>query len=89
MVIGILVLSKINGETKEYLFIKDIDPVREKWEGKTIRKEEVFDICGIEDVKYISGFNSFIDNLILNKEEINIYLDLEKEKFRVLCKQPK
>ena len=74
----ILVLSKINGETKEYLFIKDIDPVREKWEGKTIRKEEVFDICGIEDVKYISGFNSFIDNLILNKEEINIYLDLEK-----------
>ena len=74
----ILVLSKINGETKEYLFIKDINPVREKWEGKTIRKEEVFDICGIEDVKYISGFNSFIDNLILNKEEINIYLDLEK-----------
>ena len=74
----ILVLSKINGETKEYLFIKDIDPVREKWEGKTIRKEEVFDICAIEDVKYISGFNSFIDNLILNKEEINIYLDLEK-----------
>lgn len=75
----ILVLSKINGEAKEYLFIKDIDPVREKWEGKTIRKEEVFDICGIEDVKYIGGFNSFIDNLILNKEEINIYLDLEKE----------
>ena len=75
----ILVLSKINGETKEYLFIKDIDPVREKWEGKTIRKEEVFDICGIEDVKYISGFNSFIERTILNKEEVNIYLDLEKE----------
>ncbi len=75
----ILVLSKINGETKEYLFIKDIDPVREKWEGKTIRKEEVLDICGIEDVKYLGDFNSFIDKLILNKEEFNIYLDLEKE----------
>lgn len=75
----ILVLSKINGEINEYLFIKEVDSVREKWEGKTIRKEEVFDICGIEDVKYLGDFNSFIEKIILNKEEINIYLDLEKE----------
>lgn len=74
----ILVLSKINGETKEYLFIKEVDPVREKWEGKTIRKEEVLDTCGIEDVKYLGDFNGFIDKTILNKEEINIYIDLEK-----------
>lgn len=75
----ILVLSKINGELKEYLFIKEIDAIREKWEGKTIRKEEVFDICGIENVNYLGDFNSFIEKTILNKEEINIYLDLEKE----------
>lgn len=74
----ILVLSKLNGITKEYLFIKEVDPIREKWEGKTIRKEEVPNICEIEDVRYLGDFNSFIDRIILNKEEINVYLDLEK-----------
>ena len=74
----ILVLSKLNGITKEYLFIKEVDPIREKWEGKTIRKEEVPNICEIEDVRYLGDFNSFIDRIILNKEEINLYLDLEK-----------
>lgn len=74
----ILVLSKLNGIAKEYLFIKEIDLIREKWEGKTIRKDEVFDICGVEDVRYLGDFDAFTDKLILNKEEINIYLDLEK-----------
>lgn len=73
----ILVLSKINGKTNEYLFIKEVDPIAEKWEGKTIRKEEVSEICMIEDVKYLGEFNNFIEKVVLNKEEINIYLDLE------------
>lgn len=75
----ILVLSKINGKTNEYLFIKEVDPIAEKWEGKTIRKEEVSQICMIEDVKYLGEFNNFIEKVVLNKEEINIYLDLEEE----------
>ena len=74
----ILVLSIINGETKEFLFIKEVDEVREKWEGKTIRKEEVADVCNITDVRYLGDFNNFIERFILNKEELNIYLDLEK-----------
>lgn len=73
----ILVLSKINGKTNEYLFIKEVDTIAEKWEGKTIRKEEVSQICMIEDVKYLGEFNNFIEKVVLNKEEINIYLDLE------------
>ncbi|WP_460292952.1 aminopeptidase P family protein [Clostridium tertium] len=73
----ILVLSKINGKTNEYLFIKEVDPIAEKWEGKTIRKEEVSEICMIEEVKYLGEFNNFIEKVVLNKEEINIYLDLE------------
>ena len=53
--------------------------IAEKWEGKTIRKEEVSQICMIEDVKYLGEFNNFIEKVVLNKEEINIYLDLEEE----------
>lgn len=33
----------------------------------------------IEDVKYLGEFNNFIEKVVLNKEEINIYLDLEEE----------
>ena len=75
----ILVLSKFSGKIKEYLFIKEVDPIVEKWEGKTIRKEEVPEICDIEDVRYLGEFNNFIDKIISDNEEINIYLDLEKE----------
>ena len=75
----ILVLSKFSGKIKEYLFIKEVDPIVEKWEGKTIRKEEVPGICDIEDVRYLGEFNNFIDKIISDNEEINIYLDLEKE----------
>ena len=75
----ILILSKVNGEINENLFIKEVDPIREKWEGKTIRKEEVYGICGIKDVNYLNAFNSFIEKIILNKEKVNIYLDLEKD----------
>ena len=77
----ILVLSKINGIEKEILFIKEVDEVREKWEGKTIRKEEVYDICEIENVQYLNSFNGFIEKELLNSESLNLYLDLEKGNF--------
>ncbi|MGL5647188.1 MAG: aminopeptidase P N-terminal domain-containing protein, partial [Clostridium sp.] len=37
----IIVISKINGEVTEKMFIKEIDLEMERWLGKTIRKEEV------------------------------------------------
>lgn len=77
----ILVLSKINGISKECVFIKEVDEVLEKWEGKTIRKEEVYPLCGIEDVKYLGDFNNFIEKVLLANEKINLYLDLEKENY--------
>jgi Xaa-Pro aminopeptidase len=76
--IHILLLSKFNGKCEEYLFIKDIDEVMEKWTGKTIRKEEASEICGVEGIKYLSELDNFIDKLVNNKEELNIYLDLEE-----------
>lgn len=77
----ILVLSKINGISKEYIFIKEVDEVLEKWEGKTIRREEVYPLCGIEEVKYLGAFNNFIEKLLLTNEKINLYLDLEEENY--------
>ncbi|GAB6168643.1 aminopeptidase P family protein [Clostridium carnis] len=77
----ILVMSKINGEKNSKLFIKDIDPIAEKWEGKSIRKQEVFDVCEINDVDYKSNIDSFINRIISQREELNLYLDLERDNY--------
>lgn len=75
----ILVMSKINGTTKTTLFIKDIDLDLERWIGKSIRKEEATEVSGIEDVKFKSQFESDIHRLLCLKEEVNLYLDLERD----------
>lgn len=75
----ILVMSKINGTTKTTLFIKDIDLNLERWIGKSIRKEEATEISGIEGVKFKSQFESDIHRQLCLKEEINLYLDLERD----------
>lgn len=75
----IVVLTKSDNVESEFIFIKEVDEVREKWEGKTIRKNEAVDLTGIEDVKYLSEINAFVERLIMNKEEVNLYLDLERE----------
>lgn len=74
----ILVMSKINGEESSCLFIKDIDVELEKWIGKSIRKEEALECAGVELVKYKSEFNNELHKMITMKEEINLYLDLER-----------
>ena len=75
----VLVLTKNNDVIKEYLFIKEVDEVREKWEGKTIRKDEAIELTGVKDVNYLGNLNAFIERFIINKEEVNLYLDLERE----------
>lgn len=77
----ILLMSKINGEIKTQLFIKEVDPIREKWEGKTLRDKEALDISGVDSVDYLGNFNSFINKLISSVEDLNIYLDLEKDSY--------
>lgn len=75
----ILLLTKSDDIESEYIFIKEVDEVREKWEGKTIRKNEATDLTGIEDVRYLSEVDAFVERFIMNKEEANLYLDLERE----------
>lgn len=74
----ILVMSKINGVKTSKLYIRDINLELEKWNGKTIRKEEASEISEVDEVKFKSQFDSDIHGIITMKEEINLYLDLEK-----------
>lgn len=75
----ILVITKINGEQKSYLYIKDIDCEKEKWIGKSLRKDEALNITAVDQVIFKSNFDANIHKLITMKEDINIYLDLERD----------
>ena len=75
----IVVLSKAKEVIEQKLFLKDLDLAAEMWNGKTLRDHEGKDISGIEDVSYINDFNAYIHRLINGSENINLYLDLDRE----------
>ena len=75
----IVVLSKVKDIVNEKLLLKDLDLPKEMWSGKTLRDNEGKEISGIEDVVYMKDFNSHINRLINGSEEINLYLDLDRE----------
>lgn len=75
----IVVLSKFKDAINEKLFLKEIDLSEEMWNGKTLRDSEGMDISGINDTVYMKEFDSYINRLINGAEEINLYLDLDRE----------
>ena len=78
----ILLMSKINGEEKSILFIKDIDLELEKWIGKSLRENEALEIAGVDEVMFKSAFEGYIHRVISIREDFNLYLDLERDEFK-------
>lgn len=77
----ILLMSKIDGEVKTELFIKEVDLAGEKWEGKTLRDNEALDISGVDNVDYLANFKARVNKLISSYLDLNVYLDLEKDSY--------
>lgn len=77
----IFLAYKKDDQIIEKMFIKEIDEEREKWLGKTIRKEEVEEKNGIKDVSYLGELKGYLNKIIGESEDINIYLDLERDSF--------
>ncbi|MCQ2015915.1 aminopeptidase P family protein [Clostridium butyricum] len=77
----IVVLSKFNNEISEKLFLKEIDLAKEMWNGKTLRDFEAKELSGIEDTVYMNEFYGYLNRLIKGAEEINLYLDLDRQNY--------
>lgn len=77
----IFLLSKINGVVEEKLFLKEIDIEREKWEGKTLRKDEGIKLSGIIDVLNLGDFEGYLNKLFGNFIRLEMYLDMERDSF--------
>lgn len=80
---SILLVKKVDGVIKEYLFIDEYDEVKEKWTGKRITNEEASSLSGINNVLYSNTFDPQLDRLLSAHngfDDINtLYMDLEKE----------
>lgn len=77
----IMVLGKVRGSVEEKLFINRIDPVMERWVGKTIRPEEAKESSGISNIAFTDEFYGFM-HALLNSEKVDtVYLDLERDQW--------
>lgn len=75
----IFLLSKKEGKTEHTLFIREADPVLEKWVGKTISSKEATEASGIATVEFISGFESKLYQLANSGCYGSLYLNLEMQ----------
>ncbi len=79
-----LIIGKLNGEKKEFLFIDENDPVLVKWVGAKLYKKEASEISGIDEknILFNPQFNNFMNNYFQSLRYSagnieNLYLDLE------------
>jgi Xaa-Pro aminopeptidase len=59
----------------------DLDLDKEMWSGKTLRDTEGQEISGIKDTVYMKEFNDYFNRIVKGSEELNLYLDLDREAF--------
>ncbi len=60
----VLVLLPGNKTKKSILFVSDADPRREHREGHLLSKREAQDASGVDEVRFVSGFDSFLTALM-------------------------
>ena len=70
------ILTKINNKKDEYLFIEENDPVKVKWIGAKLYKEEASELSGIKKVLYKTEFDKTIDKLASSVK--SLYLNMDK-----------
>lgn len=75
---AVLFCFKQNQQIKEMLFIRDIDPLMEKWNGKYITKEEATKESGVKIVYDRSNFQSFFERMVTRNQVTKVYFDSER-----------
>ena len=71
---NIVMLVK-NSKNSEMIFINPYDEFKAKWVGAPLSSDEITNISGIKDVKYLDSFESTLYNVLSNIK--NVYLDIE------------
>jgi len=79
-----LIYVYINTEnvSKEILFIKDYNPLEEKWVGKSLTKDEAVHQSGVFIVYPLSQFESIFTRTLARNHVDTIYVDSERDGFK-------
>ena len=79
-----LIYVYINTEnvSKEILFIKDYNPLEEKWVGKSLTKDEAIHKSGVFIIQPLSQFESIFTRTLARNDVDTIYVDSERDNFK-------
>ena len=72
---NIVMLVKTKNKHSETIFINPYDEFKAKWVGAPLSKEQITQISGINDVKYLDSFENTLYNLLGSLDKL--YLDIE------------
>ena len=74
----ILVMLKKDNELDVMMFINEYDELFAKWNGRKMFPEEITNLSGIENIRYLKDFNDFLNEI---KDTYSLYLDVKPNLF--------
>lgn len=78
----VLMILKLPQQVKTILFIKDADPLMEKWVGKSIPAEVATAVSGITTVQTVSSFESVLARTLDRNPITTLGIDSERESLK-------
>ncbi|MBU3181467.1 aminopeptidase P family protein [Clostridium psychrophilum] len=79
----ILMLVKTNSKVEETLFIQKNDPFMARWTGEKMSVEEVRQISGIENIKFVDELEETFGSILDRSKIDDLCLDLERQEFNI------
>lgn len=73
----LLLVKNGQGEVDQFLFVEEADPLKEKWVGKKISKDQAVVTSGIEKVYYFKDLTKMVGRLAMVK---TLYFDFKTPK---------
>ena len=74
----ILVMIKEENSLQSIMFINKYDELFAKWNGRKMFSEEVAQLSGISDIRYLDEFEDFLNQ---NKTKYSLYMDVKANLF--------
>lgn len=78
----VLLMTKRDGVLTEKLYIEEVDPENEKWNGKMLTVSEATEISGVDTIAYTPNFQRDLDREMLLNPVSHLYLDLEQRRWQ-------
>lgn len=76
---GVLMLIKRETHNQELLFIRDIEPDKEKWIGRFIQPQKAKEVSQVDSINFVSAFESTFEMMLSRTKIKALYLDFDRQ----------